>query len=225
MVGAGRVSNTLTVTFQCACVTQTKDVGHEKRTVWRRQGPTLFVPLLANRLPTDVELTSKKIERARGEGGGRQRYRHVDGDLSMCMRNKTKWTWNEIKWNRQEQQQQSKKRRWQQKDEKCRKWKQRHKQQHWSKQDNKWDKKVKNMLFSSCYRPHTHSKMGARENEGWMKQGLMIQNLFTWHRKVHRNSWTTYWWTGWMFIAAGMPQQTTWSTWEATADVLWQHSW
>ena len=168
MVGAGRVSNTLTVTFQCARVTQTKDVGHEKRTVWRRQGPTLSLPLLANRLPPDVELTSKKIERARGEGGGRQRYRYVDGDVSMCVRNKTKW--NEIKRNRKEQQQQSKKRMWQQKDEKCRKWKQRYKQQHWSKRDNKWDKKVK---ICYCHRAtdHTHTQRWERERlkAGWSK--------------------------------------------------------
>ena len=79
--------------------------------------------------------------------------------------------WNEIKRNRKEQQQQSKKRRWQQKDEKCRKWKQRYKQQHWSKRDNKRHKKVKNMLLSSCYRPHTHTlKDGSeRMKAGWSK--------------------------------------------------------
>ena len=26
----------------------------------------------------------KKIERTRGEGGGRHRYRHVEGDVPMC---------------------------------------------------------------------------------------------------------------------------------------------
>ena len=32
----------------------------------------------------------KKIERTRGEGGSRHRYRHVEGDVPMFMRNKVK---------------------------------------------------------------------------------------------------------------------------------------
>ena len=33
-------------------------------------------------------MKSKEIERTRGEGGGRHRYRHVEGDVPLCMRKK-----------------------------------------------------------------------------------------------------------------------------------------
>ena len=38
----------------------------------------------------DDKLKSKKIVKARGEDGGRQRIRHVEGDVPLCMRNKEK---------------------------------------------------------------------------------------------------------------------------------------
>ena len=59
-VGANRVSHTFTVTFQCSCVIKTKMLN------WNR----------------------RRFERTRGEGGGRQRYRHVEGDVPICIRNK-----------------------------------------------------------------------------------------------------------------------------------------
>ena len=31
---------------------------------------------------------TKKNERMKGKGGGRQRLKHVDGDVPLCMRNK-----------------------------------------------------------------------------------------------------------------------------------------
>ena len=38
----------------------------------------------------DDKLKSKKTVKARDEGGGRQRIRHVEGDVPLCMRNKEK---------------------------------------------------------------------------------------------------------------------------------------
>ena len=111
-VGANRVSHTFTVTFQCSCIIKTKMLN------WNR----------------------RRFERTRGEGGGRQRYRHV-------------WRWRTNLYAKQRRRnmkraQKKTKRAAAEQNEKvaakrrkrCRKWNQRRKQQqHWSKQDNKWD--------------------------------------------------------------------------------------
>ena len=46
------------------------------------------VPVCMCNKNKDVEPKAKKIERTRGDGGGRQRRRHVEGDMPMCIRHK-----------------------------------------------------------------------------------------------------------------------------------------
>ena len=52
------------------------------------------VPMCMRNKDKDVALKSKKIERSRGEGGGRHRYRHVEGDVMnvYAKESRGKWT-------------------------------------------------------------------------------------------------------------------------------------
>ena len=43
----------------------------------------------------DVEMKSKELEKTRGKGGVRHRYRHVEGDVPKSMRSKVEE--NEVK--------------------------------------------------------------------------------------------------------------------------------